>query len=86
MFCLLRFYFSASNLQSFLVECVENFLLIAAAHQSDSSWDFLFSFFFFWWWGFDFMKVLLLRCGALRRVVFCCSVLCFCFQFAIFSS
>jgi len=42
VFCLLRFYFSASNLQSFLVEFVENFLLIAAAHQSDSSWDFIF--------------------------------------------
>ncbi len=73
MFCLLRFYFSASNLQSFLVKCVDNFLLIAAAHQSDSSWGF----FFFLCWGFDFMKVLLLRCGAFRRVVFCCSVLCF---------
>ncbi len=46
VFCLLRFYFSASNLQSLLVECVENFLLIAAAQQSDSSWDFLFFYFF----------------------------------------
>ncbi len=47
VFCLLRFYFSASNLHSFLVECVEKFLLIAAAHQSDSSWFGLVFFFFF---------------------------------------